>query len=61
METKISINELVSKVMAELKRLNYSYNSLCGFRAFYKRVVAFANEMEEVYFSEALGKKNNPY
>ena len=57
METKLTINELVSKVLAELERLNYSYNSLCGFRAFYKRVIAFANKKEEVYFSEELGRE----
>jgi len=57
METKLTINELVSKVLAELERLNYSYNSLCGFRAFYKRVIAFANKKEEVYFTEELGRE----
>ena len=56
METKLTINKLVAKVLAELERLNYSYNSLCGFRAFYKRVIAFANEKEELYFSEELGR-----
>ena len=56
METKLTINELVDKVLAELERLNYSYSSLCGFRAFYKRVIAFANEKEELYFSEELGR-----
>jgi site-specific recombinase XerD len=55
METKPTINELVTKVLAELERLNYSRNSLCGFRAFYKRVFAFANEKEQLYFSEELG------
>jgi integrase/recombinase XerD len=57
METKLTINELVSKVLAELERLNYSYNSFCGFRAFYKRVIAFANENKQVYFSEELGRE----
>lgn len=57
MAIKLTINELVDKVLAELERLNYSYNSLCGFRAFYKRVIAFADEKEELYFSEALGKE----
>ena len=57
METNLTINELVSKVLAELERLNYSYNSLCGFSAFYKRVTAFAKEKEEVYFSEELGRE----
>jgi integrase/recombinase XerD len=56
METKLTINELVAKVLAELERLDYSYNTLCGFRAFYKRVIAFANEKEELYFSEQLGR-----
>jgi len=57
MAIKLTVNELVDKVLAELERLNYSYNSLCGFRAFYKRVIAFANEKEELYFSEALGRE----
>ncbi len=57
METKLPINELVAKVLAELERLNYTYNSLCGFRALYKRVIAFANEKEELYFSEELGRE----
>ncbi len=56
METKLTINELVDKVLAELERLNYSHNSLCGFRCFYKRVIAFAKEKEELYFSEELGR-----
>ncbi|MEW5804575.1 MAG: site-specific integrase [bacterium] len=57
METKPTINELVAKVLAELKRLNYSYSSLCGYRGFYKKVIAFANEKEELYFSEELGRE----
>ena len=56
METKLPIKGLVEKVMTELERLNYSYNSICGFRAFYKRVIAFANEEKEIYFSEELGR-----
>ncbi len=56
METKRTINELVVEVLAELERLNYSYNSICGFRAFYKRVIAFANEKEVRYFTEELGR-----
>lgn len=56
METKLPIKELVAKVLAELGRLNYSHNSICGFRAFYKRVIAFANEKKELYFSEELGR-----
>jgi hypothetical protein len=52
METKLPIKELVAKVLAELERLKYSYNSICGFRAFYKRVIAFASEEKEVCFTE---------
>lgn len=55
METKFTINELVDKVLAELERLNYSHNSICGFQGFYKSVIAFAKEKEELYFSEELG------
>lgn len=47
MEQKLTINELVTEVLAELKRLKYSYNSICGFRGFYKRVIAFVTS----YFS----------
>jgi len=56
MKTKLPIEELVAKVLAELERLNYSYNSICGFRCFYRRVIAFATEKEEHYFSEKLGR-----
>jgi len=56
METKLPIKELVKKVLAELERLKYSYNSICGFRAFYKGVIAFASEKKEIYFSEELGR-----
>ena len=56
MEPKLLINELVAKVLKELERLNYSYNSLCGFRAFYKRVISFFNEKDEPCFTEELGR-----
>jgi len=56
METKLLINELVAKVLKELERLNYSYNSLCGFLAFYKKVISFFKEENESYFSEELGR-----
>lgn len=57
MDSKFPIEELVSKVLSELERLNYAYNTLCGYRAFYKRVITFAKEKDEIYFSEALGKQ----
>jgi len=56
MKTKLPIEELVTKVLAELERLNYSHNSICGFRCFYKRAIAFASEKGEHYFSEKLGR-----
>ncbi|RKJ69811.1 integrase [Butyricicoccus sp. 1XD8-22] len=56
MENRIPIGELVSKVLSELERLNYAYNTICGYRAFYKRVISFAKEKDETYFSEALGR-----
>src|SRR5690625_5262583 len=57
METRFPIEELVAKVLSELKRLNYAYNTICGYRAFYKRVIAFVKENNEVYFSEAIGRQ----
>lgn len=57
MEIKFPIEELVSKVLSELERLNYAYNTFCGYRAFYKRVITFAKEKEEIYFSEAFGRE----
>lgn len=56
MDSRIPIDELVSKVLSELERLNYADNTICGYRAFYKRVIAFAKTKDQVYFSEALGK-----
>jgi site-specific recombinase XerD len=55
MDGKLTIEELVAKVLTELERLKYSNASLCGFRTFYKRVIAFAKEKDELYFSEKLG------
>jgi integrase/recombinase XerD len=57
METKLTINELVAKVLAELERLNYSHNSICGFRDFYRRMIAYAKVKQELYFSEELGRE----
>jgi site-specific recombinase XerD len=57
METRVPIEELVAQVIQELKRLNYSNNSICSFRSFYKRVITYAKEKNELYFSEELGRK----
>lgn len=56
MGKKLPIEDLVAEVIAELERLKYSYNSISGFRAFYKRVIVFANEKKEIYFTEELGR-----
>lgn len=56
MKIKLTIEELAAKVLAELERLNYAYNTICGFRAFLKRVISFAREKNEFYFSEKLGR-----
>lgn len=56
MENKLPIEELVAKVLKELERLNYAYNTLCGYRGFYKRVISFAEQKNETCFSEALGR-----
>jgi site-specific recombinase XerD len=55
METKLTIVELVEKVLSELERLKYSYNYLCGFRAFCRRMIVFATSKNEKYFSVAFG------
>ena len=57
MKSKLTIDELIAKVMAELERLKYSASSCCAFRGFYKRLSAFAKENKEVYFSEELGRR----
>jgi site-specific recombinase XerD len=56
MGTKLPIEELAAKVLMELERLDYAYNTICQYRAFYKRFITFANEKNELYFSEELGR-----
>ena len=55
METKVPIEKLVAKVLAELKRLNYSCSYLTRTNAFYNRVIAFAAEKNEKYFTGKFG------
>lgn len=57
MEKGKPIGVLAAEVIEKLKQLNYAYNSLCGFRSSFKRICAFAQEREEVYFSEEFGKE----
>jgi site-specific recombinase XerD len=55
MNSKIPIRELVSDVLAELKRLNYSENTLNTYRRFYNRLITFADSRKETNYSEELG------
>ncbi|MGV8146277.1 MAG: hypothetical protein ACLKAK_12120 [Alkaliphilus sp.] len=54
MKSKLLIEELVAEVLSELERLKYAYNTFCGYRALYRRVIVFAKEKNESYFSEKL-------
>lgn len=54
---ELTISELASKVIEELQNLNYSYNTVCKYRAFYKRFNTYTEAREENYFSEELGRK----
>jgi integrase/recombinase XerD len=55
--TQLTIKELSVKVLEELQRLNYSYHSICNFRAAFIRIQAFAEEKGERYFTEDLGRQ----
>jgi len=57
METRIPIDVLAAEVIEELKKLNYAYNTICGLRASFNRICAFAQDKGEQYFSEALGRE----
>ncbi|KAB2951505.1 tyrosine-type recombinase/integrase [Heliorestis acidaminivorans] len=57
METRKPIEALSAEVIKELERLNYAYNTVCGLRASFKRICAFAQDRNELYFSENLGKE----
>lgn len=53
---KVPIEQLIASVLLELERLNYSDNSICGFKAIYKKVADYAKEKEVMYFSEQFGR-----
>jgi len=57
METKRPIGVLAAEVVEELVKLNYSYNTICGYRASFKRICKFAEERGEQYFTENLGRQ----
>ena len=56
METRKPIEALAAEVIEALKQLNYAYNTVCGIRASFNRICAFARERNEQYFSEELGQ-----
>ena len=53
MEKKMTLIQLTNKVVEELENLNYAYNTICSFRASFKRIIKYAESIGEVYFSEA--------
>ncbi len=55
METRKPIEELATEVVEELKQLNYAYHTICGLRASFNRICAFARDRNELYFSEKFG------
>jgi len=57
MKKMLTLTKLSAKVIEELERLNYAYNTVCQFRASFNRLIDFAVKNNELYFSEALGKK----
>lgn len=57
MKKRKPIEVLAAEVIEELKRLNYAYNTVCGFRASFNRICAFAQERGEPYFFENLGNQ----
>ena len=57
METRRPIKVLAVVVIKELERLNYAYNTLCGFRSSFKRICAYARDRNVLYFSEDFGRE----
>ncbi|MBU3138268.1 site-specific integrase [Clostridium gasigenes] len=55
MEIKLPLEELIEQVLAELKRLKYAHNTMNGYCLLCKKILAFAKEENEIYFSEKLG------
>jgi len=57
MGTNKPIEVLAAEVIEQLKQLNYAYNTICGLRASFDRICAYAREKDELCFSEKLGKE----
>jgi len=57
MEKRKRIEVLVAEVIEKLKQLNYAYHTLCGYQASFSRICGFAQDKDEPYFSEELGRE----
>jgi site-specific recombinase XerD len=57
MNPERSIRNLVSEVLGQLERLNYSENTRTTYRRFYNRLVRFAESVGEGIYSESLGNR----
>ena len=57
MEQRKPIEALATEIIEKLEQLNYAHNTICGFRASFNRICAFARERDELYFSEEFGKE----
>lgn len=57
MERRKPIEALAAEVIEKLKQLNYAYHTICGYRASFNRICAFARDKDELYFSEEFGKE----
>lgn len=55
MDELLTLDELSARVITELEHLNYAYNTVCGYRASFKRITRFAKSKGSDYFSEELG------
>ena len=56
MEQRKPIEALATEIIEKLEQLNYAHNTICGFRASFNRICAFARERDELYFSALLSK-----
>ena len=55
MKKQIPIAEQVAIVLTKLEALNYSDHSLGRYKALYRKIIAYADEKNEKYYTEALG------
>jgi site-specific recombinase XerD len=51
------IRTLIETVLQELRKLNYSENSIVNYRRFYNRLARFAQEEGEAFYSEDFGSR----